>query len=347
MGGVPSQRAKPRPKAKDSPNLELLPQGPRPSPRLVLMTMGKWEASWSFLGQGRGTSKCPRQCLTLHEREHESWSTSQLVKGEGWLVKVTWHKGLKALPLQGQVMTKAITTDHAPYHGCLEVVFEAIEKVRLIRDRLKTAQSRQKSCANNRKKDVEFKVGDWVYLKISSMKGVMRFGKKGKLVPGDPVSILPLEGLGVDENLSYEEVPVEILDWQAKKLRNKEVASVKPTSQRDLHEGLHEPWSLSWAWRQWLSHPPSTTNFQGMNKATPMSRKVVRVEEKIWGSLNKSTASPSQVAPRGVLNTTNHEGSCGMVCSDLENLGSLGPFPLALSVMPLALGHFQDSNFDV
>ncbi|KAK4712763.1 hypothetical protein R3W88_018670 [Solanum pinnatisectum] len=44
---------------------------------------------------------------------------------------------------------------------------------------------------------------------------------------GDPVSILPLEGLGVDENLSYEEVPVEILDRQVKRLRNKEVVSVE------------------------------------------------------------------------------------------------------------------------
>ena len=43
---------------------------------------------------------------------------------------------------------------------------------------------------------------------------------------GDPVSILPIEGLGVDENLSYDEVPVKILDFQDK-LRNKEVASVK------------------------------------------------------------------------------------------------------------------------
>ncbi|WMV37422.1 hypothetical protein MTR67_030807 [Solanum verrucosum] len=44
---------------------------------------------------------------------------------------------------------------------------------------------------------------------------------------GDPTSIVPVEGLGVDENLSYEEVPVEILDRQVKKLRNKEVASMK------------------------------------------------------------------------------------------------------------------------
>ena len=44
---------------------------------------------------------------------------------------------------------------------------------------------------------------------------------------GDPTSILPVEGLGVGENLSYKEVPVEILDRQVKHLRNKEVATVK------------------------------------------------------------------------------------------------------------------------
>src|SRR5688572_23014782 len=64
-----------------------------------------------------------------------------------------------------------------------DLVFEAMEKVRLIRERLKLAQSRQKSYSDNRRKDIEFEVSDWVYLKISPMKGVMRFGKKGKLSP--------------------------------------------------------------------------------------------------------------------------------------------------------------------
>ena len=41
------------------------------------------------------------------------------------------------------------------------------------------------------------------------------------------MSILPIEGLGVDKNLFYEEVLVEILDRQVEKMRNKEVASVK------------------------------------------------------------------------------------------------------------------------
>ena len=48
-------------------------------------------------------------------------------------------------------------------------------------DRLATAYSRKKSYADNRRRALEFEVGDRVYLKISPMKGMMRFGKKGKL----------------------------------------------------------------------------------------------------------------------------------------------------------------------
>ncbi|TMW99235.1 hypothetical protein EJD97_002859 [Solanum chilense] len=43
----------------------------------------------------------------------------------------------------------------------------------------------------------------------------------------DPESIIPIEGFGVKNNLSYEEVPVQILDRQVKKFRNKEVVSIK------------------------------------------------------------------------------------------------------------------------
>ena len=42
---------------------------------------------------------------------------------------------------------------------------------------------------------------------------------------GNPESIIPIEGRGVKENLSYEEVPVQILDRQVKKLSNKEGAT--------------------------------------------------------------------------------------------------------------------------
>ena len=56
-----------------------------------------------------------------------------------------------------------------------------LEKIRVIRDRFATACSRQKSYADNKKLSLEFDVVDQVYLKISPMKGVMRFGRKGKL----------------------------------------------------------------------------------------------------------------------------------------------------------------------
>ncbi|XP_069143396.1 uncharacterized protein [Solanum lycopersicum] len=57
---------------------------------------------------------------------------------------------------------------------------------------------------------------------------------------GDPESIRPIEGLGVKDNLSDEEAPVQILDRQVKKLRNKELAFVKVLWMNHLVEG--ETW---------------------------------------------------------------------------------------------------------
>ena len=53
-----------------------------------------------------------------------------------------------------------------------DIVEEANEKIRLIRQRLQTAQSRQKSYASRRRRELEFEVGDLVYLKVLTMKGV-------------------------------------------------------------------------------------------------------------------------------------------------------------------------------
>jgi hypothetical protein len=64
-----------------------------------------------------------------------------------------------------------------------DVVRETTEKVATIIERLKTAQSRQVSYADPKRRDVEFQVGDFVFLKVSPIRGVKRFGKKGKLAP--------------------------------------------------------------------------------------------------------------------------------------------------------------------
>ncbi|GKB52415.1 hypothetical protein Tco_0903168 [Tanacetum coccineum] len=62
-----------------------------------------------------------------------------------------------------------------------EMVRETTDRVVLINERLKAARDGQKSYADNRRKPLEFKVGDKVLLKVSPWKGVVRFGKKDKL----------------------------------------------------------------------------------------------------------------------------------------------------------------------
>ncbi|GJQ99928.1 putative reverse transcriptase domain-containing protein [Tanacetum coccineum] len=64
-----------------------------------------------------------------------------------------------------------------------ELVQKTTDKVVLIKEKLKAARDRQKRYADNRRKPLEFEVGDKVLLKVSPWKGVMRFRKKGKLAP--------------------------------------------------------------------------------------------------------------------------------------------------------------------
>ncbi|XP_070022450.1 uncharacterized protein [Nicotiana sylvestris] len=149
-----------------------------------------------------------------------------------------------------------------------DLVHEALEKVALIQQRLKTAQSRQKSYTYVRRRKLEFKEGDQVFLKVSPMKGVMRFGKKGKLSPRfigpyrilkrieevayklelpasmtlvhpvfhvsmlrgyvhDYAHIVSPEVVEINDGLTYDEEPIEILDRQVRRLRTKDIASVK------------------------------------------------------------------------------------------------------------------------
>nr|GEV42088.1 putative reverse transcriptase domain-containing protein [Tanacetum cinerariifolium] len=63
----------------------------------------------------------------------------------------------------------------------LKLVQETMEKISQIKDRLKATCDRQKSYADKRRKPLKFSVGNYVLLKVSPWKGVVRFGKKGKL----------------------------------------------------------------------------------------------------------------------------------------------------------------------
>ncbi|GJU79944.1 hypothetical protein Tco_1282309 [Tanacetum coccineum] len=79
----------------------------------------------------------------------------------------------------------------------LELVQETTDKVVLVKEKPKAARDRQKSYVDYRRKPLEFEVGDRVLLRVSPWKGVVLFGKKGKLAPRyvGPFKILERIGL--------------------------------------------------------------------------------------------------------------------------------------------------------
>ncbi|CAN6543824.1 unnamed protein product [Malus baccata var. baccata] len=111
-----------------------------------------------------------------------------------------------------------------------EIVDETTQNIQVIKTNMKTVQDRQKSIADKHSTDRVYKAGDWVFLKLSPWKGVVRFGKKGKLSPryvSDPSHVIPHQPLEINPNLTYDEVPMIILDWKDKVLRNKTMQMVK------------------------------------------------------------------------------------------------------------------------
>jgi hypothetical protein len=149
-----------------------------------------------------------------------------------------------------------------------EIIQAAEEQVWLIRENLRTAQLRQKSYADTRRRQLEFKEGDHVYLKVSLIRGIRRFKVKGKLSPhfigpflilkqvGEvayqlelpdhladvhdvfhvsqlkkclrvPEEQLPMEDLSVQDDLTYTEYTIKILDTLTRVTRSKVVKICK------------------------------------------------------------------------------------------------------------------------
>ncbi|GJS22434.1 hypothetical protein Tco_0451066 [Tanacetum coccineum] len=104
---------------------------------------------------------------------------------------------------------------------------EMTDKVVVIKEKLKTARDRQKSYANNKRKSLEFEVGDHVMLKVSPWKGMVRFGKKGKLAPRNANLHVPLNEIKIDKTLRFVEEPVEIIDREVKSLKRSRIPLVK------------------------------------------------------------------------------------------------------------------------
>ncbi|KAD7477929.1 hypothetical protein E3N88_01065 [Mikania micrantha] len=89
-----------------------------------------------------------------------------------------------------------------------EIIQETTEQIVQIKERLKTARDRQKSYAGKRRKPLEFEIGDMVLLKVSPCKGMIRFGKRGKL---SPRYIGPFEIIGKIGPVAYRlKLPEEL-----------------------------------------------------------------------------------------------------------------------------------------
>ncbi|XP_073041797.1 uncharacterized protein [Primulina eburnea] len=138
-----------------------------------------------------------------------------------------------------------------------ELVQETVDKVTIIKERLKIAQDRQKSWADLKRRPVEFTVGEKAYVKVSPMKelalppdmsrihNVFHVSKLRKYIP-DPSHVLETEPLLMESNLNeklrYEEVPIRILDTKEQVLRRRNISYVK--IQWSNHTEREATWEL-------------------------------------------------------------------------------------------------------
>nr|GEV17602.1 putative reverse transcriptase domain-containing protein [Tanacetum cinerariifolium] len=98
-----------------------------------------------------------------------------------------------------------------------DLVQETTYKVVLIKEKLKAARDRQKDYADNRRKPLEFEVGDQVLLKVSSWKDYWK----------DANMHVPLERIKVQKTLRFVEEPVKIIDRELKSLKPSRISIVK------------------------------------------------------------------------------------------------------------------------
>nr|GEW54370.1 putative reverse transcriptase domain-containing protein [Tanacetum cinerariifolium] len=207
---------------------------------------------WKSLQKALGTSLDMSTAYHL-ETDEQSERTIQTLEdmlrtcvinfGKGWvnhlslvefLYNNSYHACIKATPfeaLYGQKCRSPICWTEVEEAQLLgqELIQETTTKIIQIKQRMQASHDRQKSYADLKRKPIEFQIRYMVMLKVSPWKGVVRFGKRGKLNPkyvgpfkkchADKPLAVPLDGLHFDDKLHFVEEPIEIVDQEVKRLK--------------------------------------------------------------------------------------------------------------------------------
>jgi hypothetical protein len=152
-----------------------------------------------------------------------------------------------------------------------EVLRDIEKHVQMVCESLKVTQTRQKSYVNKRRRELSFEIGDFVYLKVSPMRGTRRFKVKGKLAPRyvGPLKVidhkgevayqleLPLQLLDV-HNLFHvsqlkkclwvpeEQLPMEELDLGRDLTYNERLVKILDTAERVIHNKVIRMCKVQW-----------------------------------------------------------------------------------------------------
>ncbi|GJZ47452.1 putative reverse transcriptase domain-containing protein [Tanacetum coccineum] len=219
---------------------------------------------WRSLQKALGTSL--DMSIAYHpETDGQSEKTIQTLEdmlracviefGNGWVKHLplvefsynnSYHTSIKATPFEALYGRKCRSPVCWAEVGEVQltspkIVQETTEKVIQIKQRIQAARDQKKSYADLKRKPMEFQVGDRVMLKVSPWKGVVCFGKQGKLNPryvgpfkvlakkcycDEPLAV-PLDGLHIDDKIRFVEEPIEIMDQEVKRLKQSRIPIVK------------------------------------------------------------------------------------------------------------------------
>ncbi|GKD95685.1 putative reverse transcriptase domain-containing protein [Tanacetum coccineum] len=155
-----------------------------------------------------------------------------------------YHTSIKAAPfeeLYGRKCRSPVSWADVSQLTGPEIIHKATKKIIQIKSHIQAARDRQKSYTDKRRKPLEFQVGDKVMLKVSPWKGVIRFGKRGKLNPryighfkilarkclSDETLVILFDEIQIDDKLHFIEGPIEIMDREVKHLKQSRIPIVK------------------------------------------------------------------------------------------------------------------------